>query len=222
MRSRRPLLSMNSIAVEVDDDVLSIRNRAFDLRLQALDVREVDLAAEADRRRARLRARIPSGELGSVMLEGPSRQDAESYHVPADVDSRLKSAVEPPHDLRPASSIAGRSGRLELPESRTSTRKPPSSLSRHVDLDVAGLAVAVGVLDRVRARLADREEERLLQRLLRPLVRRASSASKRGARAARRPAPGTDGGSARRDAPRAARPSPRRHRRARRRRRAWP
>ena len=55
-----------------------------------------------------------------------------------------------------------------LPESRTSTRNPPLSLCQHVNSTSPELGVAVGVLDRVRTRLADRKKDRVLQRFCDP------------------------------------------------------
>ena len=218
-RSRRPRLSMKSIAVRSMTTSRASAMALFDLCLQALDVREIDLAAETDEDAPILDSACIRGR-GSVMVEGLSRRDAEAYHRAGRGRFAAEIGRQPPHDLCPSSSVSRSTAGWKRPESRTSTRKPSLAALRHVDLDVAGLAVAVGVLDRVRARLADREEERLLQRLSRPLVHRASIAWMRGARGARRRAPGTGGDSATLAPPRAARPSPRRHRRARSRRRA--
>ena len=89
--------------------------------------------------------------------------------VPADVDSRLKSVGERPHDC--SSRVldhCGQGERRNLPKSRTSTTKSPLSLSNMSTRTSLGSMSTVGVLNRVRTRLADRKKERLLQRLFDP------------------------------------------------------
>ena len=64
---------------EIDDDVRSIRDGTFDLCLQALDIREIDLATEADDDAPILVLGFHQGSWISHVRR-PSGQDAEAYH----------------------------------------------------------------------------------------------------------------------------------------------